>query len=158
MGIYEILKTLKLQFDGIFGTSTGILTASYAKQFLTFEEIVMISYFASLIYNENGMKIEIDFDNNQKDDFKVTEKMTEFIEQIFVNKNNRELNQDEQKFVAFLIDSLLSKTNLDIKTPRNVVILECGSRKANCNDVEVVKILDSDATNGVESLLLQIGK
>lgn len=160
MGIYEILKTLKLRFEGIFGISTGILTVSYAKQFLTFEETVVVSYFTSLIFNENARKIEYDSDNNDANDKKLQEKMTEFLKQTIANKNNRKLNvRDEEKFVEFLVDSLLNKTNLNLKTPpRNVIVLECGSRKTNTNSVEVMKLFDTDAENGVEGFLLQIGK
>lgn len=145
MGIYEIIKALEVNPKDIFGNSIGSLTAAYAKNILTFEEVVNSSVFAASLYQMKQDKANTN---------SVQEKISTFLTQLLSNKNNAKL----KSMVQDTIQSLFNGNEATIKLPHHTTVLSLGNIRFECINPNVLEILKENPRVGVENLLLNLGK
>lgn len=142
MGTYEIIKALDVKPEDILGTSIGSLTAAYAKNILTFEEVVNITAFTASVYRDQ---------QNKGSNNNIQEKLTMFLKQLLLNKTDSKLN----KMMQNILQSLFSKNEETIKLPHSSIVLSCGSTRFECFKPISLEILKE---KNVEDILLNLGK
>lgn len=159
MGLYETLKSINLRMDNIYGSFVGTLTLSYAKDYLSIEEVAVISYLTALLLNEYYKTVDYNKKTLSKEDAdSLTKKLHEFIRQIMYNKKGHELNKTEEDLVYYLVENLLNGNNTNLIIPKNSVLLECGTSNRTGNGIEVMQIVNYDCQNPVVNLLSNLGR
>lgn len=160
MGLYELIKGLKVNIYGIYGSSIGILTSSYANKSLSLKDVALISYVTVSLLKQSSITVA-DYKNGCREEMeKLSMKLCEKIMQLLINKhvtNGSKMLGDEVKDLA---TNILLGTVSDFFADEETVLIYCGgnAKIQNNSDYQLMQMIDPSDEKTVDSLLSNLGR
>lgn len=147
LSLFEVLKQLNIVPTSALGYSLGALVSSYVNNIITFDEAVLLAYYASLTFN-------IVFDKNDKSyQLQTTEIFTNYVKQTCKNLNENQVKQLVKNVLVW------KKENIQKLLINDSITCVIGSALSlNVKTGLGVNLVDICETSAVESFLSGVGR